>query len=185
MSKFRQTPYPYDTTRWKKAIHKTHSIRARTGVTLISTLISVTIILVALIGTTTFRYHATLDVRKAAAQTNASRIALMLCENWRGIQGDTSYDPADYLAEDMTMTFAQNEGPVNPEDFNLLGSFKIILDAEENGAEGNDYYATLSWKDVQAGLRALNVIVTWAQRGQSGFENTDKSYRLTTYVMTL
>jgi len=175
--------YPYSTTRLKNIIPRTHKIRVRPGATLISTLISVAIILVALIGTINFRYYATLDARKAAAQTTASRIALMLCENWRGIQGDISYDPVAYLGPDITLT--QSEGPGNPDDFTLLGSYKIVLDEDDNDAEGSDYYATLSWKDIQPGLRALNVTVTWAQRGGSGLENTDKSFRLTTYVTTL
>ncbi len=164
-------------------VPKTHKIRARKGATLISALISVAIILVALIGTSNFRYYAALDARKASAQTTASRIALMLCENWQGIQGDLSYDPVNYLGSDLTLT--QSEGPGKPDDFTLLGSYKIILDEEDDDAEGADYYATLSWKDLKPGLRALNVIVAWAQRGQIGFENTDKTFTLTIYTLTL
>lgn len=163
-------------------IQKTHKIRARKGMTLTSTLIAVAIILVALIGTTNFRYYAAMDARKASAQTAASRIALLLCENWRGIQGDLSYNPVAYLGSDITLT--QDEGPEKPADFTLLGSYKIILDDQDNDAEGADYFATLSWKDIQPGLRALNVVVAWAQRGQTGFDNTDKTFTLTIYTLT-
>ena len=163
-------------------IPKTHKIRARKGVTLIDTLITVAVILVALIGTSNFRYYAAMDTRKASAQTAASRIALMLSENWRGIQGDLSYDPVAYLGSDITLT--QSEGPDKPNDFTLLGSYKIIMDDQDDDAEGADYFATLSWKDVQPGLRALNVIIAWAQRGQTGFENTDKTFALTIYTLT-
>ena len=163
-------------------IPKTHKIRARKGVTLIDTLITVAVILVALIGTSNFRYYAAMDTRKASAQTAASRIALMLSENWRGIQGDLSYDPVAYLGSDITLI--QSEGPDKPNDFTLLGSYKIIMDDQDDDAEGADYFATLSWKDVQPGLRALNVIIAWAQRGQTGFENTDKTFVLTIYTLT-
>ena len=163
-------------------IPKTHKIRARKGVTLIDTLITVAVILVALIGTSNFRYYAAMDTRKASAQTAASRIALMLSENWRGIQGDLSYDPVAYLGSDITLT--QSEGPDKPNDFTLLGSYKIIMDDQDDDAEGADYFATLSWKDIQPGLRALNVIIAWAQRGQTGFENTDKTFTLTIYTLT-
>ncbi len=173
--------HPYSSKKLK--IPARLSIHARSGVTLISTLISIAIILTALIGTISFRYYATLDARKAAAQTTASRIALMLCENWRGINGDTDYDPVAYLGSNIKLT--QSEGISEPDDFTLLGSYNIIPDEEDDDAEGADYFVTLSWKDIQPGLRALNVVVSWAQRGQRGLENTDKSFRLTTYVTTL
>jgi hypothetical protein len=175
--------HQYSATKSKNIIPFRLSTRARSGVTLISTLISLAIILVALIGTISFRYYATLDARKAAAQTTASRIALLLCENWRGINGDAGYDPVAYLGSDIKLT--QSEGPGGPDDFTPLGSYKIVLDEEDDTAEGADYFVTLSWKDIQPGLRALNVVVAWAQRGQRGLENTDKSFILTTYVTTL
>jgi hypothetical protein len=161
---------------------KIHKIQVQKGATLTSTLIAVAMILVALIGTTNFRYYASMDARKASAQTAASRIALMLCENWRGIQGDTGYDPVAYFGADMT--FVQNEGPDKPDDFTLLGSYKVVLNDLDKDAEGADYFATLSWKDIQPGLRALNVIVAWAQRGQTGYDNTDKTFTLTIYTLT-
>ena len=43
----------------------------------------ITILLIALIGTSTFRYAAALDVRRADAHTTAARIALALGESWR------------------------------------------------------------------------------------------------------
>lgn len=175
--------HPYSEIKSKKVISFKLSNHARPGMTLISTLISIAIILTALIGTISFRYYATLDARKAAAQATASRIALMLCENWRGINGDTAYDPVAYLGSDIKLTLS--EGISEPDDFTLLGSYKIVPNEEEDGAQGADYFVTLSWKDVQPGLRALNVTVSWAQRGQRGLENTDKSFRLTTYVTTL
>lgn len=170
------------TIKRKKTASKKRNIRVRSGATLTSALIAVAIILVALIGTSNFRYYAALDARKAAALTTASRIALMLCENWRGMQGDLNYNPIAQLGTDITLT--QSEGPDCPDDFTLTGCYKIILDEEDNDAEGADYFATLSWKDIQPGLRALNVIVAWAQRGQIGFENTDKTFTLTIYTLT-
>ncbi len=175
--------YPRPATKLRNILSGTQRIHIRSGVTLVSTLISIAIILVALIGTINFRYYATMDARKSVAQTNASRIALLLCENWRGINGDTNYDPVTYLGSDITLT--QCEGPGEPDDFTPLGSYKIELDEEDDGVEGTDFYATLSWKDIQPGLRALNIVVFWSQRGRKGIENTDKSFKLTTYVTTL
>ena len=154
----------------------------RRGVSLVGTMIAVVILLVALIGTSSFRYYAALDARKADAQTTAARIALMLCESWRGIRGDETYDPTAHLGSDMDIT--ASGGPGKPEDFTLLGSYTVVLDDAD--PDSVNYYTTLSYKDVQPGLRALNVVVAWAQRaaGQDGTANVDKSFRLTIYTQT-
>ena len=54
--------------------------------------VAVVILLIALIGTSTFRYAAALDGRRADAQTTAARAALLLCESWRGLNGDATLD---------------------------------------------------------------------------------------------
>jgi len=139
-------------------------------------MIAIVIILVALIGTSNFRYFTALDAKKAATRITASRIGLMLCENWRGLGGIETYDPAAYLGSDLTIT--ASSGPSEPTDFTLLGSYTVTV----NGA---NFYITLSWKDVSAGLRALNIIVAWAQRpqGVSSLNDADKSFKLTTYAL--
>ncbi len=151
-------------------------IQRRRGFSLVSVMIAMTILLAALIGTSNFTYCSTLDSRKAAAKTAASRIGLMLCENWRGVGGVETYDPATSLGSALTIT--PSAGPDKRGDFTLLGSYTIAL----NGA---DYYITLSWKDVSTGLRALNVIVAWVQReqGTSGPDDADQSFKLTTYTL--
>ena len=162
---------------------KTSKIRCRRGVSLVSTMVAVVILLIALIGTSSFRYSAALDGRKAKAQTAAARIALMLCESWRGINGDVTFDPTALCGSDLNigMLDANLDKPL---DFNLLGSYAVVLDT--NDSYNIDYYATLSWKDVQPGLRALSVVVAWAQRdlGVDGIGGVDKSFRLTIYTQT-
>jgi len=159
-----------------KMIPKTCKIRCRRGFSLVSVMIAIVIILAALVGTSNFRYFSTLDAKKAAAKITASRIGLMLCENWRGIGGDETYDPATSLGSALTIT--PSTGPAEPADFTLLGSYTVTV----NGA---NFYITLSWKDVSAGLRALNVVVAWAQRNQgvSSLNNADQSFKLTTYAL--
>jgi len=162
---------------------KKSKIRSRRGVSLVSTMVAVVILLISLIGTSSFRYSAALDGRKAKAQTAAARIALMLCESWRGINGDVTFDPIQLCGSDLVIdTLDANLD--KPLDFNLLGSYAVVL--ESNESYNIDYYATLSWKDFQPGLRALNVIVAWAQRdlGIDGVEGADKSFRLTIYTQT-
>jgi len=157
-------------------VPKTSKIRSGRGFSLVSIMVAIVILLVALIGTSNFRYFSALDAKKAAARITAARIGLMLCENWRGLGGIETYDPATYFGSDLTIT--QSAGPNKPEDFTLLGSYTVTL----NGA---NYYVTLSWKDVSTGLRALNIVVAWAQRpqGLSSLADVDKSFRLTTYAL--
>lgn len=166
---------------------KTSKIRCRRGVSLISAMVAVVILLIALVGTSSFRYYAALDGRRAGTQTTAARVALTLCESWRGLKGDQTYDPVTQLSSDLKIT-ASSSGPDNPGDFTLLGKYKVMLDY----IESVDYNVTLSWKDVQAGLRALNVIVTWASRDQSirskkglTVPTPDKSFALMIYTQTL
>ena len=157
-------------------VPKTCKIRCRRGFSLVSIMIAIAILLAALIGTSNFRYYSALDAQKAAAKITASRIGLMLCENWRGLGGIETYDPATYFGTALTIT--SSDGPTEPAGFTLLGSYTITV----NGA---NYYITLSWKDVSTGLRALNVVVAWAQRtqGVSSLNDADKSFKLTTYAL--
>jgi hypothetical protein len=68
-----------------------------------------------------------------------------------------------------------------PTGFTSLGQYKIT-------ADGVNYWAGLSYENTAAGLRALNVVVAWAQR-QTGSDaddaaaaGLDKTFKLTTYV---
>ncbi len=157
-------------------VPKKSKIRRHHGFSLISIMFAIAILLAALIGTSNFRYYSALDAKKAAARITASRIGLMLCENWRGLGGIDTYDPVAYLGSDLTIS--TSTGPAKPTDFTLLGSYTVTV----NGA---NFYITLSWKDVSAGLKALNIIVAWAQRqqGQSTLSDIDKSFKLTTYAL--
>jgi hypothetical protein len=151
-------------------------IRRNSGFSLVSIMIAITILVAALIGTSNFRYYSALDARKAAAKITASRIGLMFCENWRGLGGIATYDPVAFLNSALNIT--ASSGPPEPIDFTLLGSYTVTV----NGA---NFYITLSWKDVNPGLRALNIIVSWAQRelGQSSLSDVDRSFTFTTYTL--
>ena len=158
-----------------RTVLKTKRFCFRRGVSLLEIVIAIVILAVAVIGASGYRYYTALDARKAVMQSTAARIGLLLCESWRGLGGAETYDPTAHLGPELPIT--AGSGPAKPEDFTLLGSYAIVL----NGA---NYYATLSWKDVSAGLRALSVVVAWAQRPQEepSFEEADKLFKLTTYT---
>ncbi len=151
---------------------KAKKSRFRQGFSLVDVMTSITILLVAVIGTSHFRYYAALDARRADMRIAAARIGLLLCESWRGVNGAETYDPIAHLGSDLTIESVE-EGPVVPADFTLLGKYRIT-------AEGIEYQAVLSWKDVSTGLRAQNVIVRWYPHG-SGSSHA-KLFKLTTYT---
>jgi hypothetical protein len=109
---------------------------------------------------------------------------LALGESWRGLKGDVTLDPTGLGSSDMEVSVSSWNGHEKPDDFTLLGNYVVVLDDDD--PDSVNYYATMSWKDVQPGLRALNVSVTWAQRGRGidDTENVDKSFGLTVYTQT-
>jgi prepilin-type N-terminal cleavage/methylation domain-containing protein len=149
----------------------------RKGLTIVEVMVAITVLAVAALGASAYRYYSTLDVRRADMRTTAARLGLLLCESWRGAGGDTSYDPTAHLGSDLTITSVSPPSQFQYTGFSSLGGYLFETD-------DINYYAFLSWKDVSAGLRALNVVVAWAQRdtGPATIDDADKIYALTTYV---
>jgi prepilin-type N-terminal cleavage/methylation domain-containing protein len=145
------------------------------GLTLIELMVVVLIISVAVIGAMGFRFYCVSDAKKADVQVNAARIASMILENWKGMGGTTSYNPAD-------------TDPANG-DLKLFSSQFTI---EKNGstyriqdlANGVWYEATLLYT---AGTlptpNRLNVSVLW-RRGYSNdtSQPTEHTISMTTYA---
>jgi len=157
------------------------------AVTLIEVMAAIVIVAIAVLGASGYRYYSTLDARRADFQNAAARIALLLCENWRGRGYDcTTYDPTVHL-DSENLTVRDSPGGVGPDyasGFTGLGRYEITMD-------GVDYWAALSWDDDAAtvGLRVLNVVVAWAQRQTGSAADSaaaaaglDKTFKLTTYV---
>lgn len=153
--------------------------RCAAAMTLVEVMGAILILSVAVIGASAYRYHSALDARKADETATATRIALLLCENWRGIRGDETFDPEDYWSHDLPGIENSSEGPEVPPGFTVLNTYTVEIN-------NVFYYVTMSWKDLFAGLRALNVAVAWNQNGSgsgsTAFAHADKSFRLTTYV---
>ncbi len=157
--------------------------------TIIEVMGAILILLIAFIGASGYRYYAALDAQKATMQATAARIGLLLSENWRGVEGIETYDPAAYfgselvITEDTVFEFSSDHaitGPIVTESFTPLGTYKVVIDDAT-------YYAILSWKDVSTELRALNVVIAWELRGREVTSDTDvsglKLFKLTTYTL--
>ena len=162
--------------------------KSRSAVTLIEVMAAIVIVAIAVIGASGYRYYSTLDARRADFQNAAARIALLLCENWRGRGYDAdTYNPVDHFPDSANPNLKVRTSGVGPDyasGFTPLGRYEITMD-------GVHYWAALSWDDDAAtvGLRVLNVVVAWAQR-QTGSDDAeavaaaggDRTFRLTTYV---
>lgn len=153
------------------------------GVSLIESMIAVTVLSVAVVGASAFRYYSALDVREADRQAAAARVAILLCESWQGAADTAGYNLVTLLGSDLTISAIsghKESDPDWPAGFTLLGNYKIT------SADGAEYYATLAWKNVYSDFKAINVVVAWSQSGTTGgINNADKSFKLTGYVPQL
>ena len=157
-----------------KAVKKTRFV---SGVTLVEVMVCIAVLLVAILGTSTYQFTSAMHARKANLQATAARVALMMGEAWDGVFGLPAFNPISEFDEQLSIV--NSLGPDRPDGFDPVGSYKITI-------EHNDYYTTLSYKNLDAsqGMRVLSVIVNWDQcgKGMDSFEGTDKSYILTIYV---
>lgn len=149
--------------------------RLCSGFSIIEAVIALVILMIAIMGTIQFRYYSSLDVRRSNLHDSAARAGLMLCESWRGLDGVLTFDPVKEFQPGVVV--AATDGPKEPNDFTVLGKYSVFL-------EDRPYYAALSYRDIDADLRALNVTVVWEQRGSdgTGLLDADKMYQLTTYA---
>ncbi|MFH1371066.1 MAG: hypothetical protein ABII09_07270 [Planctomycetota bacterium] len=149
--------------------------KSRMGLTIVEVMVAMVILIVAILGTSAYQYSAALNARRGNLFTTASRTALLLSEGWNGVFGAKNFDPVEAFGEQLAIS--NDAGPDVPAGFALLGKYKVEL-------ERIGYYATLSYKDVAPGFRALSIIVSWDQfgKGTTTFESANKSYELTVYV---
>jgi hypothetical protein len=162
------------------------------GFSMVETMISAVVLTVAVVGASGYRYYAALDAKKAVKRAEAARVGLLLCDSWRGVGGDETYDPMAHLGTEMPLGVPDvndasfeafdylSYSAMAPEGFTELGRYKV---ASSQG----DYYPVLSWQDVSSDLRALSVAVYWPPRDAGGNDpylkvQGFKEFKLTTYV---
>lgn len=149
------------------------------GFTFTEVMVSILVMTVAVLGTSAYRYHASLDVRSAEQKTTGARLGCLLSETWRGLNDPNTFDPASYFGAELAIvSMTSSEGPGTPSGHTALGTCRIAV--------GNaDYRATLFWKDISTGLRALSVVIFWdwdPQVDSMYSHPISKSFKLTTYV---
>ena len=155
---------------------KTGNYKNACGMTIIESIIAMAVILLVILGTSSFRYNSALAARKADMQISATRLGSVLLETWKGTKGDLSYDPLTEFGSDLTISISTS-GPAAPNGFSQLNKYRVNLN-------NVDYYVTLSYKNATpTEAMALNVCVawmndntTWSDSGQS------EDVKLTTYA---
>ena len=145
----------------------------RRGFSLLDIMMAIIILAVVIIGTINYRYYAVIQVENSMMQSSAARIGVMMVEGWRGIKGVGTYNPVTAMTP---ASVTLSSGPAKPSDFTLLGSYLVQL-------TGRNYYVTLSYKDVDTRLRALNVVVTWSLNSKV-VAGATHSFKITTYTAT-
>ena len=143
---------------------KSKRSRMRSALTIIEGIIALIVLVIAVIGSSTYRYSAKMNARKAYMYITASRMASMLCDGWSGEGGDVSFDPVATFSPDLDIS--ADSGPEAPSGFTAIGGYRIII-------EGTYYYTTLSYKDLGSGLKALNVVVNWDFTGRGTYTLAD------------
>ena len=109
-------------------------------------MLATVILIIAILGASSFRYHAALGARKADLQATAARTALLLCESWRGVGDPNTFDPTQLTDAGSTLAIESSYASFEvPAGFTVLGIYKVTTD-------GADYYAMLSWKDMSPGF---------------------------------
>lgn len=149
------------------------------GFTFNEVMAAILVLTIAVLGTSAYRYHAAMDVRKADDKTTSARTACLLCETWHGTTDPNTFDPVSHFGSELTISsLASNEGPLVPTGWTRLGTYQIIIDDV-------DYRALLVWRDISPGLRALSVTIVWDwnQQGMSlSNPALSKTFKITTYV---
>ena len=125
----------------------------RKGFSLIDTVAGMLILFIIVMGGLSYRYVSAANIQKSQQHLSAADLTTTFLETWQGVGGSDTFDPETTFAS--VLTISNGNGENAPNGYTLLGKYSVM---EEN----IPYEVTLSWSDVSASLRALNVIVTWS-----------------------
>ena len=64
----------------KAVLMKSKKVKFKNAFTIIEAMIAIAILLIAILGTSAFRYHTALSARRADLHTTSARVAMLLCE---------------------------------------------------------------------------------------------------------
>jgi prepilin-type N-terminal cleavage/methylation domain-containing protein len=160
---------------------KRGNVKHTRGLTLIEIMIVVLIITVAILGAMSFRFFATVDAKKADVHINATRIASMLLENWKGLGGNSTYNPTTQFGTLFGSQYTINATTSSSAPSAALSS-KLASCQIQDLTNKVYYYVTLSYTTATATApEALNASISWNQK-YSTTGTTEKTISITTYA---
>jgi hypothetical protein len=149
----------------------------RSGFSLIEVALFGSILAIAVIGTSGYRYFSALSITKSEKEMVAAQTAQLVIESWRGVKGVVTYNPVNDAGLGLNIDYVANgQSPAPPLDFLVIGRYRIIT-------QQKTFYMTLSYHTVDAQLRILNSKIGWSISDEAGEEATiDKVYSITALV---
>lgn len=139
------------------------------GLTLVEIVSASVVLMVIVLGTLHFRYHAVLDIEKSKKHLDAVELAAVMVNSWQGFNGAETFDPVSTLSSEISID--SGTGEQQPDGYTLLGKYDITSDETV-------YHSTMSYKDYDTTLRQLNIIISWP----FGNSDNDKTFQMTNYV---
>ncbi|MDD5459655.1 MAG: prepilin-type N-terminal cleavage/methylation domain-containing protein [Phycisphaerae bacterium] len=133
------------------------------ALTFIEVIIAVAIVAIAVLGTMAFRYYCNINARLADVKMTASRVGLLLLEDWKATMGSPAYDPTRLSSDSVIWSTPSDVTKIRTGTgagellAHKLGDYEV----ETNHAVFN---ATLSYYDdlTDDVPLALNVHITWS-----------------------
>ena len=137
--------------------------KIRSGFTLIEIMAGLLVIVVGVLGAIMYRYNSALDARKADLHMGATRMALLLLEEWKGMSG-APYDPTK-IETDLSIIAMKGTAP------NYTATISSVT-----GSVPSDYFIVMPQPPATVNLggidmKELKVAVYWSSRGTPGEDN--------------
>ena len=149
------------------------------GLTLIEVMMVVLIVVIAITGAMGFRFHCVSDAKRADVHINATRIASMLLENWKGMGGITTYDPTTQFGTLFNSQYTINSNSSASVPLQSLPS-KLMSCQIQDLKNKVYYYVTLSYTTATSPW-TLNATISWNKKYDTTNDKADK-ISITTYA---
>ena len=129
----------------------------RSGTTIVEIMSGLLVIVVAVLGAIMYRYHSALDARRADLHMGATRMGLLLLEEWKGMSG-AAYDPTK-IETDLSVIGMKGTAP----------NYTATI-SSATGSVPSNYYIVIPQPPATVNLggldmKELKVAVYWSSRG--------------------
>lgn len=142
--------------------------RQRSGFSLVEVVATIGVLAVLALGTISYQFHAVKRIRMAKAKMSATRLGLLILENWKIQGGSEHYDPT-------TLNLGAAELSNSDLYLFVVDEIPFYLDLSSHNVQSNE--------DMGVTLRELSVSVQWQSDYQQNIpESSDPSSTFYTYV---